>query len=717
MEENHFADIEEYIEDTNAIVPPTVGAATFKVEHGLILMLKAEGFFRNSIDDDPTQHLRNFLGVCVMHKQNNASDDALRLRCFKYSLAADERKWLQNMPPNSIHSWPELVREQNPKQKGTLPSDTIANPKGSGNGPTSHVMAITTRSGKVLQGGSEQVVKVEESKHEVEVKEPRGVEVEKVPEELKVQQENRDEVKEKVERLLEVLKEHRQAIGWTISDIQGIPPGICKHKIQLESERKPNVDHQQRLNPSMQEVVKKEIINYNQIHIALEDQEKTTFTCPYGTFAFSRMPFGLYNAPASFQRCMMSIFFDMVEDFLEVFMDGFLVVDDSFEHCLNNLRQVLKRCEETNLVLNLDKCHFMVDECIVLGHKISKHGIEVDWEKIEIISKLPPPTFKHAKLVFDDKCLKAFEELKQSLTTAPIIVTPDWFLPFELICDASGVAIRAMLGQRHNKVLHPVYYASKTLNGVQMNYTVTEQELLAIVYSFEKFQAYLLGSKVIVYTYHVALRYLMTNKDVKPRLIRWALLVKEFDFEVKDRKGTQNKVADHLSRLEEVGRPKGDLEINDAFPDEHILALSSTFSPWYADIANYLVSDLIPEGLESYQKKKFLRDCRQYYWEEPFLFRVCADNVIRRAILSDGGSHFCNKAFTGLLEKYGVKHKVAAPYHPKSSGQVEVSNREIKRILAKTVNENWTDWSRKLDDALWVYRTTYKTPMALLLTG
>ncbi|XP_070014947.1 uncharacterized protein [Nicotiana sylvestris] len=110
MGENPFADIEEYIEDTSAIVPPDVGAATFKVEHGLILMLKAEGFFRNSTDDDPTQHLRNFLGVCAMHKQNNVSDDALRLRCFKYSLAGDARKWLQNLPPNSIHSWPELVR-------------------------------------------------------------------------------------------------------------------------------------------------------------------------------------------------------------------------------------------------------------------------------------------------------------------------------------------------------------------------------------------------------------------------------------------------------------------------------------------------------------------------------------------------------------------------------------------------------------------------------
>ena len=131
---------------------------------------------------------------------------------------------------------------------------------------------------------------------------------------------------------------------------------------------------------------------YNQISIASEDQEKTTFTCPYGTFAFRRMPFGLCNAPGTFQRCMMAIFSDMVEKSIEVFMDDFSVIKSTFDDYLHNPTLVLKRCMETNLVLKWEKCHFMVKEGIVLGHRISERGIEVDRAKIEIIEKLPPPT-------------------------------------------------------------------------------------------------------------------------------------------------------------------------------------------------------------------------------------------------------------------------------------------------------------------------------------
>ncbi|KAL4388341.1 hypothetical protein GQ457_09G000150 [Hibiscus cannabinus] len=183
------------------------------------------------------------------------------------------------------------------------------------------------------------------------------------------------------ERLIATLRQHKEALGWTIADIKGISPTICMHKILLDDNHKPTVDAQRRLNQAMKDVVRKEILKwldagYNQIAIAPEDQSKTTFTCPYGTFAFRRMPFGLCNAPSTFQRCMTAIFSDLNEDCLEIFMDDFSTFGEDFDNCLSNLEKVLKRCKETNLVLNWEKCHFMVDEGIVLSHKISSKGME-----------------------------------------------------------------------------------------------------------------------------------------------------------------------------------------------------------------------------------------------------------------------------------------------------------------------------------------------------
>ncbi|KAH9658353.1 hypothetical protein KPL70_023455 [Citrus sinensis] len=280
---------------------------------------------------------------------------------------------------------------------------------------------------------------------------------------------------------------------------------------------------------------------YNQILIAPKDQEKTTFTCPFGTFAYRRMPFGLCNAPATFQRCMLSIFSDMVERFLEVFIDDFSVFGDSFDQCLHYLTLVLQRCIEKNLVLNWEKCHFMVKQGIVLGHIISSKGIEVHKAKVDLISNLPPPkTVREARsflghagfyrrfikdfskvsrplcnllakdvpFIFTDSYLMAFEKLKQLLTSSPIIQAPNWSLPFELMCDAS-------------------------------DYT-------------------------------------------------------EFDLEFKDKKETENVVADHLSRLhfDTITEP---LILNESFPGEQLMSVEVL--PWCQRMGSSTRRNMMPLNL------------------------------------------------------------------------------------------------------------------------
>ena len=570
------------------------------------------------------------------------------------------------------------------------------------------------------------------------------------------------------EKLLRVLRDHKNALGWLLDDLKGIRPSMCMHRILLEEGYKPSVEAQRRLNPTMKEVVRKEVLKwldtrviypisdsawvspvqvvpkkggttvirtennillpsrtvtgwricidyrklnkatrkdhfplpfldqmldrlaghdyycfldgysgYNQIVIAPEDQEKTTFTCPYGTFAFRRMPFGLCNAPGTFQRCMMAIFSDMLEKTIEIFMDDFSVLGDSFDNCLENLRLELVRCEETNLVLNWEKCHFMVQEGIVLGHRISARGIEVDRAKNEAIEKLPPPSSvkgirsflghagfyrrfikdfsQIAKLLsnllvqgipfeFDSQCLHAFSVLKDKLVSAPIVVAPDWSFPFELRCDASDFAIRAVLGQKREKIFQVIYYASRTLNDAQMNYATTEKELLATVFAFDKFRPYLIGNKVVVHTDHSAIKYLMTKKDSKPRLIRWVLLLQEFDVEIKDKKGTENLVADHLSRLEGA---RDDVPVNDEFPDEKLLAIEDKRAvPWFADYVNYLVAKVVPSEFNYQQKKRFFAHLKHYYWEEPILYRHYADQVIRRCVPEDEMTSILNHCHT-----------------------------------------------------------------------
>ncbi|GJT69132.1 reverse transcriptase domain-containing protein [Tanacetum coccineum] len=367
-----------------------------------------------------------------------------------------------------------------------------------------------------------------------------------------------------------------------------------------------------------------------QIPITSGDQKKTIFTCPYGTFAYRRMPFGLCNAPTTFQRCMMAIFHDMVEDFMDVFMDDF------------------------------------------------SKGIDVDKSKINVIAKLPYPTnvkgvqsflghagikdfsmiskpmtqllMKDAKFDFSEDCKKAFNKVKERLTTALIIISPDWNLPFELMCDASDFTVGAVLGQIIEWKFNPIYYASKTLNDAQAYYTTTGKELLPVV-----------------------------------------LLLQGFNIKIKDKKGTENLAANHLSRLENLNIGElAEEEIKDKFLDEHLMILKTKLNdkePWYADYVNYIVGKVVPPEWTPEKKK----------W-------------VLKTLISDKGTHFCNSQLEKALLKYGVTHRISTVYHLQTNGQTEVTNRAIKRILERSVGYNPKDWSKKLNDALWAFRTAYKTP-------
>nr|GEX30223.1 transposon Ty3-I Gag-Pol polyprotein [Tanacetum cinerariifolium] len=427
--------------------------------------------------------------------------------------------------------------------------------------------------------------------------------------------------------LITVLKSHKRAIAWKLSDIKRIDSEFCTHKILMEEDFEPAVQNQRRVNPKIYDVIKNEVLKllddgliypisdspwvspvhcvpkkcsftvveneeneliptiyycflngfsgYFQMPIDLKDQEKTTFTCPYGTFAYHCMPFGLCNASGTFQRCMMAITHDMIEKTIEVFIDDFSVFRNSFQTCLSHLEKMLKRCDDTNLCLNWEKSHFMVKEGIVLGHKISKERIEVDKAKVDVISKLPHPTTV--------KGIRSF-------------LGHDGFYQSHF---ASG----AVLGQCQEKHFRPIHYASKTMTEAESNYTTTEKEMLAVVYAFEKFRSYLIMNNSIMYTDHSALKYLFAKKDFKARLLRWVLLLQEFTFKVIDTKGAKNRAADHLSRLENphqnVLDPK---EINESFPLETLSLVSTrgnSSTPWFVDFANYHAGNFVVNGMSS----------------------------------------------------------------------------------------------------------------------
>nr|GEX27958.1 reverse transcriptase domain-containing protein [Tanacetum cinerariifolium] len=433
--------------------------------------------------------------------------------------------------------------------------------------------------------------------------------------------------------LIKVLKSHKRAIGWKLSDIQGINLEFCTHKILMEEDYKPPVQNQRRVNPKVHDVIKKEVEKLLDAGLIYpisdspwvsplnEATQKDHFPFPFMDQMLERLTGNEYYC-----------FLDGFSGYFQIPIDPRDQEKTTFTTHMALLPTVacLLACAMLRELFKCEKSHFMVKEGIVLGHKIFKNGIEVDGAKVDVIAKLPHPTTvkgirsflghtsfyrrfiqdfskifrpmthlpkKNTPFVFFKDCIQAFQTLKKKLTKAPILIAPNWDLPFELMCDASDFAIGAVLGQRHEKHFKPIHYASKTMNDTKTNYTTTEKEMLAVVYAFEKFRSYLIMNKSIVHTDHFALKYLFDKKDAKVRLLRWVLLLQEFDFKVLDTKGAENLAADHLSRLENpyenMLEPK---EINETFPLETLsmVTFRGDFSaPWFANFSNYHAGNFI----------------------------------------------------------------------------------------------------------------------------
>ncbi|XP_049406255.1 uncharacterized protein LOC125869898 [Solanum stenotomum] len=396
-----------------------------------------------------------------------------------------------------------------------------------------------------------------------------------------------------------------------LADIIGIPPGICTHKIQLEEDCSPSIEHQWMLNLPMQEVVKKEIIKWldagvvypifdhhwvNQVQcvpkkggmiVVANEKNELVPQRPVTGWRVC-MDYKKLNKWTLKDHLPMPFMYQMLDRLAGkvwyCFLDGYFgykhisIAPEDQEKTTFTFPYGPTEMRGGQPSVELGEVSFHGQERHSPWHKVSQKGIEVDKAKIKVIEKFPPPICvkdvqsflghagfyrhfikdfskiahpmcklleKEVKFIFDEACLRAFECLKEKLICAPVIIGPDWAEPFE--------------------------------------------ELLAVMYAFEKFRAYLLGTRVIVHTDHATLRYLMANKDAKPRLIKWVLLLQEFDFEVKDRKGCENQVADHLSRLEAEKKEECELEINDAFPDEQVLAATLDLIPWFANLLTFLL--------------------------------------------------------------------------------------------------------------------------------
>nr|GEU75453.1 reverse transcriptase domain-containing protein [Tanacetum cinerariifolium] len=430
------------------------------------------------------------------------------------------------------------------------------------------------------------------------------------------------------EALLKVLKSYKRAIAWKITDIKGVDPRFCTHKILMEDDLKLTVQHQRRVSPKIHEVIKKEVIKLldagliypisdspwvSHVHCVPKKGGMTVVENKNNDLIPTRLVTG-WCVCIDYQKLNDAT---RKDHFPLPFMDQMLkrLAGIEFYYFLAVFLSIFKsqlipKTRKRPLSTVLME-HFLIEECLCNAHgtfqRPMTHLLEIE-----------------TPFVFSKECIDAFDNLKKKLTEAPILVVLDWNLPFELMCDASDFAIGAVLGQRKTKS---------------------------------------------------ALKYLLSKQDAKPRLLRWVLHLQEFNIIIRDKKGTKNLAADHLSRLE---NPHKDVlenkDINENFSLETLGKISSGSTPWFADIANYHAGNYCE------------RDVCVHGQEAIDILKACHEEPT-------GGHHGAD--FTAK----------------KTSRQVEVSNRGLKRTLERTIGENHASWSDKLDDALWAFRTAFKTPI------